>query len=79
MTIPPASVRSVRPCCDYTKDTRCIFYESNEFGVFCKLKLGKHSEDDLDEMIRPFFCDRNFTTDEIQALIDQHNQQEQQP
>lgn len=74
MTIPPVSVRQVRPCYEYgNKSNNCIFNTSNEFGVFCLLHGYPQSDEDMDELIRPEKCESHFTKKEMQELIDQHN------
>jgi hypothetical protein len=75
MTIPPVSERAFRPCCNYSDDIRCIFFESSEFGVSCNLGIGERIGEFGDDLARPLGCKSNFTQEEIWEVIDHHNQQ----
>jgi len=68
--IPPVSVRQGRPC--YETNNSCIFYQTDEdcCNDWCNNEKSKY-KDPEDRRERP--CELNFTIDEIQELIDQHN------
>ena len=59
----------LKPCCDYTTDIRCIFYESDEFGTRCRMHMGVQNPNYDDEVIRPKSCNMHFTREEMQRVI----------
>jgi len=63
MTIPPVSVRQVRPCevCEFLEFTPYMVQKC-KIGVFkmCRMRGKTH-------------CVYNITCDELKELIDQHN------
>lgn len=83
MTVPPASVRSVRPCRD------CTHWGSgddNEYCESCKLDKGKKNPQNNDIYrymgevnLSEWPCDYHFTPEEIVELIDQHHLHERYP
>lgn len=87
MILPPASERAVRPCgscANFRPDDEhwhsCALDKGENRGPECHTECLYHDRWDLkDGQLSGWKCDSHFTSDELQVIIDQHNQQEQQP